>query len=509
MMAIATAITSPVSRLRARTGWPRPSPRQTRRGPAQPTRRGWITAMTSHVRSESRWIGAVPILWSGLLAVLLLGPALAPGLVLSYDMVWVPDLALRPDFLGVASGLPRAVPSDAVVAVLDEILPGQLLQKVVLLASLVGGGLGIARLLAEASLTARLAAITVYQWSPFVAERLVIGHWPVLVGYAVLPWLLVLGRRWRVDARFPMALAVLVPLGSLSASAGVATGVALLAAVAGRDRRRVVLAAVLVLAANAPWLVSGLPARRGQQVRPGRSGRVRAVRRGVGAGTAGRAEPRRHLELRGGPALAHRRPRLARPRRAGRARGDRPAPLVGDVRAARRHHPGRVLVGRDAGRPAHLGQPGPGRLGRSERARWRPGPRRVAAAVAVRSGSGDRVRRWRRPGRRPARGGGGPVARGRSTGRAACAAHAGRAARRRRSPARRRLPGRLRRGQGRHRRALRPATYCCCRCPATGNRTGTTTPRCSTRPVASRPATSSPATSSWSRAPTSPARIRG
>jgi hypothetical protein len=214
--------------------------------------------MATDVRTESRWISTLPALWSVALAVLLLGPALAPGLVLSYDMVWVPDLALRPDFLGVASGLPRAVPSDAVVAVLDEAVPGQLLQKAVLFGSLVGGGLGIARLLAEASLTARLAAITVYQWSPFVVERLVIGHWPILVGYAVLPWLLVHGRRWRVDARFPLALAVLVPLGSLSASAGLATGVAVLAAVAARDRRRLLQATALVLAANAPWLVSGL-----------------------------------------------------------------------------------------------------------------------------------------------------------------------------------------------------------------------------------------------------------
>ena len=33
--------------------------------------------------------------WSLLLALLLLGPALGPGYVLAYDMVWVPDLALR------------------------------------------------------------------------------------------------------------------------------------------------------------------------------------------------------------------------------------------------------------------------------------------------------------------------------------------------------------------------------------------------------------------------------
>ncbi len=270
--------------------------------------------MASQVRSESRWVRAVPVLWCGLLAVLLLGPALAPGLVLSYDMVWVPDLALRPDFLGVASGLPRAVPSDAVIAVLDEIVPGQLLQKTVLLASLVGGGLGIARLLQESSLTARLAAITVYQWSPFVVERLVIGHWPVLVGYAVLPWLLVLGRRWRVDARFPLALAVLVPIGSLSASAGLATGVALLAAVAGRDRRRLLQAAALVLVTNAPWLVSGFLHTAASRSDPAGADVFGAGRGGVGAGATRRADPRRYLELRGGSAIAHRRPRLGRPR---------------------------------------------------------------------------------------------------------------------------------------------------------------------------------------------------
>ncbi len=85
---------------------------------------------------------ALPAVWSLALALVLLGPALAPGYVLSYDMVWVPDLALRPDFLGLGSGLPRAVPSDAVVAVLDEVLPGMLLQKLVLVGMLTAGGSG-------------------------------------------------------------------------------------------------------------------------------------------------------------------------------------------------------------------------------------------------------------------------------------------------------------------------------------------------------------------------------
>src|SRR4029453_3270476 len=87
------------------------------------------------------------VLWALALALLVLGPALGPGYLLVRDMVWVPDLAMRPDFLGLGSGLPRAVPSDAVIAVLDEVVPGMLLQKLVLVLALGAGGVGAARLL--------------------------------------------------------------------------------------------------------------------------------------------------------------------------------------------------------------------------------------------------------------------------------------------------------------------------------------------------------------------------
>ena len=200
-----------------------------------------------------RWL---PAAWSLALALLLLGPALGSGFVLTYDMVWVPDLALRPDMLGVGSGLPRAVPSDAVVAVLDELVPGALLQKVVLLGALVGAGLGAVRLAPAGSLPAALVAVSCYQWNPFVVERLLIGHWPVLLGYAALPWVVDAARRWRASGRFPVRLLWLLPLGSLSASAGAATALVLLCFAAGGGRTLRVLG--LVLAANAPWLVSGL-----------------------------------------------------------------------------------------------------------------------------------------------------------------------------------------------------------------------------------------------------------
>ena len=129
----------------------------------------------------------LPGAWAVLLPVLLLGPALGLGYVLSYDMVWVPDLAFRSDFLGLGTGLPRAVPSDAVVSVLDELLGGMVLQKLALLGGLVLGGFGIQRL--AGSVLSRCVAVSVFVWNPFVVERLWMGHWPVLLGYAVLPWL--------------------------------------------------------------------------------------------------------------------------------------------------------------------------------------------------------------------------------------------------------------------------------------------------------------------------------
>ena len=107
-----------------------------------------------------------------------------------------------------------------------------------------------------AGLVVRLVAVTVYGWNALVAERLLMGAWPLLVGYAVLPWLLVAARRWRAEDRLPRALLVLVPLGCLSASAGLATAVAVLAGAAGKGRTA--KAVLLVAAGNAPWLVAGL-----------------------------------------------------------------------------------------------------------------------------------------------------------------------------------------------------------------------------------------------------------
>ena len=131
--------------------------------------------------------GAVTGLCLGLLSI---GPGLRPGYLLSYDMVIVPRPPFNGFVLGTSGTLPRAVPSDAVIATLARLLPADAVQKLVLLAIFVLACGGTARLLARERTPAQLAAGVLYAWNPFVAERLIIGQWATLLGYAGLPWVL-------------------------------------------------------------------------------------------------------------------------------------------------------------------------------------------------------------------------------------------------------------------------------------------------------------------------------
>lgn len=222
----------------------------------------------SGVSSGSRWLVRAQVLWLLVLPGLVLGPALLrAGYLLSYDMVWVPQLSMRPSFLGLGSGWPRAVPSDTVIALLDNVIPAAFLQRLVLYGALALAGFGVTRLLAgqaqgrpaNQDLVAATAGATFYVWNPFIAERLVIGHWPVLLGYAALPWILIAARRIRRDRSGWAALAGWLWLGSLSASAGLVTGViALLALWRRRAWQGNLWLVAMLAAANSVWIFSGL-----------------------------------------------------------------------------------------------------------------------------------------------------------------------------------------------------------------------------------------------------------
>jgi hypothetical protein len=149
-----------------------------------------------------------PLIAAGLglvLGLLALGPGLWPGYLLSYDMVFVPSPAFNGAVLVTSGTLPRAVPSDAVMAALARIAPADLVQKGVLLAIFVLACAGAARLLSRERVPAQLAAGALYAWNPFVAERLILGQWALLLGYAGLPWVAAAAIRLASDPAGPEA----------------------------------------------------------------------------------------------------------------------------------------------------------------------------------------------------------------------------------------------------------------------------------------------------------------
>ncbi|MFC4851986.1 hypothetical protein [Actinophytocola glycyrrhizae] len=186
---------------------------------------------------------------SAALALAVLAPVLTPGFTLVYDMVFTPDQPLLPDAAGLGTAPPRSVPADAVMAVLTWVLPGDLVQKLVLLAALTLGAWGAGRLVPARSLGPRLVAATAYGWTPFVAERLFMGHWPYLLAYACLPWVAAAGLAYRRGEPKSLTRLVLwcVPAALTPTGGLLAAGTAL---ATGGWR---VLPALALL--NAPWWV--------------------------------------------------------------------------------------------------------------------------------------------------------------------------------------------------------------------------------------------------------------
>ncbi|MEV0901514.1 hypothetical protein [Actinoplanes sp. NPDC049802] len=182
---------------------------------------------------------------------LVLAPLAAPGYVLSYDMVFVPWQPLRRELFLPSATLPRAVPLDALVSLSTQVVPGWLLQRIVLAAILLLAAIGAGRLVPSERTGTRLVAATVYAWAPYLAERLLLGQWGLLLAYAALPWLAAAALRLRGGDR-----GALLPLAGWAALAAVTPtgGVIALATVVTLTSSRLATGVTLLL--NVPWLLA-------------------------------------------------------------------------------------------------------------------------------------------------------------------------------------------------------------------------------------------------------------
>ncbi len=153
-------------------------------------------------------------------AAVVLATTARPGLVLIRDLVFVPEPAIDLRLLGISGALPRGVPSDLVAALISRVFGAAVTERLVLLAVVCAAGLGAARLYGRVTSGGRVGAVAACLaaiWNPFVAERLLIGQWVVLVGYAALPWAVLTALDWarRTTAVPPLAFLVTALAGSL------------------------------------------------------------------------------------------------------------------------------------------------------------------------------------------------------------------------------------------------------------------------------------------------------
>lgn len=210
-----------------------------------------------------RRTGLIAPLYAFGLAAAITAPLAAPGYLLIRDAVSTPRSYLTDAALGVGEAAPRAVPQDFFIALVTTLVDGGILVKMLLAVGLWLAGWGAARLVGHlvptAGIPGELVAATIAIWNPYVAERLLQGHWSLLVGYGCLPWVALTTIRLRsasgIDTwctlAFWIALAGLTPTGTV-----LALIVGLAAAPGLRSRLGVLTISLL---AAMPWLVaSGL-----------------------------------------------------------------------------------------------------------------------------------------------------------------------------------------------------------------------------------------------------------
>ncbi|EEW51175.1 hypothetical protein HMPREF0290_0184, partial [Corynebacterium efficiens YS-314] len=181
--------------------------------------------------------------WVSLLLGSLLWPLAAPGELLLRDMAVVDDPALTLGALGFGDLPSRNAPQDGVLALLalPGLIPVSWVVRVLLVAAGLAGAWGAMQLG-----RAQFAAVTVALYNPFVVERLLQGHWSLVLAAWLLPLVVALRAHPRAQI-VAMWAASLTPTGAVAA-----------AVVAVATSRRRILTAVFALLAWLPWLVPAL-----------------------------------------------------------------------------------------------------------------------------------------------------------------------------------------------------------------------------------------------------------
>lgn len=191
-------------------------------------------------------------------------PLWSPGYLLVGDAVFGPRIPF------VYTPTSSMTMLEALLSVINLVVPSEVIEKLLFTAALVLAGLGVHRLVRVQNQAVRFAAGNLAIFNPFVYDRLMYGQWTVLLAYALLPWLWSsIGARdaqgstsspvWPTAAWCTAIIGVSLPMGYIACALLVMALSTQLALAAAADRRACglrgarMLVAILVL--NCSWLL--------------------------------------------------------------------------------------------------------------------------------------------------------------------------------------------------------------------------------------------------------------
>lgn len=130
---------------------------------------------------------AIPFILYATVPLLVLGPLLLPGFILTLDMVFSPEIKLAEWFYGTRADIWGELPAWALISLLGRLVPLWLVQKLLLVGILFLAGYSAHRLSPARSLWAKCFSGILYVLNPFVYVRFMAGQWQFLAGYALAP----------------------------------------------------------------------------------------------------------------------------------------------------------------------------------------------------------------------------------------------------------------------------------------------------------------------------------
>lgn len=196
------------------------------------------------------------LLLPSVVALVVLGPVLAPGALFNLDLIVVPRLDLPAGFWGLGPELPRRLPLWVPISWLSPVVPATVTAKALMFAVLVGSWVGMARFARSLGIRWVHATGALYALSPFMTTRSLVGHFMVTLPMALLPFVLPVLLKPGRSLRATMLAAAALSLGG-HYGGSIAIVIVVVAVLCGA-RERWWQGIGVALAAQAAWLVPAL-----------------------------------------------------------------------------------------------------------------------------------------------------------------------------------------------------------------------------------------------------------